>query len=224
MPYRKTPLIVGEIYHVFNRSVAKQPIFTHQRDYQRALDTLEFYTYPQVNLRFSYYQRLDQSAKQKFLKQQKSGVKPIAMLAFCLMPNHAHFLIQEKQDGGISSFMRKFQNSYARYFNVKRNRTGALFQSMFKAVRVENESQLIHVCRYIHLNPYSSSIISTLEELEAYSWSSLPTYLGYSKSTLIDTSIINPLFSSAQELKETLVNHADCQRSLDQIKHLLLDD
>lgn len=223
MSYRRTPIITGEIYHAFNRSIARQPIFLNVRSYSRALELINFYSYVQPRLRFSHYNRLPLKEKADFLDDLKNNVrKQIQLFAFCLMPNHVHFLMQEMEKNGISRFMSNFQNSYAKYLNLKTDRTGSLFQSMFKAVRIESDEQLIHVCRYIHLNPLTSYVIKDVSDLENYPWSSYPEYFKKS-SDLIDTTLISSFFPSKKKFKKFTLDQIDYQRELDKIKHLSFD-
>lgn len=221
MPYRKTPLITDEIYHVFNRSVAGQTIFLQQNDYKRVLESIEFYMFKDTPLSFSHYRRLNSEERLKVMESLKE--KQITILAYCLMPNHFHFLLKQKQDNGIKNFIRNLQNSYAKYFNTKTDRNGALFQSMFKAVRIEDDEQLIHVARYIHLNPSTAYIIKNSNELENYPWSSYPQYLNLQTTGITETEEILGYFKSWKELKEFTLNQADYQRQLANIKHLILE-
>ena len=224
MPYRKTPIVSGEIYHVFNRSIAKQPIFLNKKDYLRALDVIDFYHYKKLHLRFSFYKRLPiQERKLFFENLDKNKDTILDFLAYCLMPNHVHFLIKPKEDGSVSTFMSNFQNSYSKYFNTKYKRTGSLFQSMFKAVRIERDEQLIHVSRYIHLNPSTSFLIQP-EFLESYPWSSFREYIsGANKNSLVDTKLIFGLFRTREKYKRFVLDYADYQRKLDEIKHLVME-
>ncbi len=220
MSYRRTPIVTGETYHTFNRSIARQPIFLNARNYSRALELINFYSYVQPRLRFSHYKRLPLKERTGFLDDLKlNGRKQIQLFAFCLMPNHVHFLMKEVENNGISKFMSNFQNSYAKYLNLKTNRTGSLFQSMFKAVRIESDEQLIHVCRYIHLNPLTSYIIKDFRDLKNYPWSSYPEYFRES-SDLIDTGLILGFFSSKKEFEKFTSDQVDYQRQMDKIKHL----
>lgn len=95
------------------------------------------------------------------------------------MPNHFHLLLQQIRDGGITEFISKLTNSYTRYFNIRNKRIGPLFQGEFKAVHVETDEQLIHLSRYIHLNPIVSYIT---KKLESYQWFSYLEYLGRAKT------------------------------------------
>lgn len=224
MPYRKTPLVSGEIYHIFNRSIARQPIFLTDSYYQRALETLSYYNNLTPPVRFSHFSRLPTSLKNEILENlNKDNQKLVQILAFCLMPNHVHFLIKEIRDKGITTFMRKFQNSYAKYFNTRTERSGSLFQSMFKAVRILTEEQLLHVTRYIHLNPVTAFVLKDTKELSNYPWTSYPIYIGRHSSNIISTNEILSFFSSKDKFIEFTNDQVDYQRKLDQIKHLLLE-
>lgn len=137
------------------------------------------------------------------------------------MPNHVHFLLKESSSNGISCFMRNFQNSYAKYFNTKTKRSGSLFQSMFKAVRIESDEQLLHVCRYIHLNPLTSYLIKEFDQLETYPWSSFRHYVN--GDDIIEKKMIMQSFKTIEDFKKFTANQIDYQRKLDSIKHLTLD-
>ncbi len=223
MPYRIIPIAKGEIYHVFNRSIARQPIFIANRDYRRAIDVISFYSRIDPGLRYSHYNRLPLLKKQEFLTNLKSHPKSIDTLAISLMPNHIHFLIKEINEGGISNFMRNFQNSYAKYLNIKIKRSGALFESMFKVVRIETDEQLIHVARYIHLNPVTAFILKGVHELVSYPWTSFSVYAGENNMDFINKEFILSYFSSPEDFIKFTEDQVDYQRELDKIKHLLLD-
>ena len=154
MPGRKEVIATGEIYHVINRGIASQPIFFTKRDYQRACNTFFYYRNRVLSKRYSYFLRESLEERQQILKDlNKKENFLVEIMAFCLMPNHFHFLLRQVVDDGIPKFLSKFTNSYTRYFNTKRKRNGPLFQGKFKAVRIEIDEQLLHVARYIHLFP-----------------------------------------------------------------------
>ncbi len=223
MTYRRTPIITGEIYHVFNRSIARQPIFIGNRDYHRVLAVIEFYRFTKPSLRFSHYNRLYLDQKIKFLSSLKTGLKEVSIFGFCLMPNHLHFLLREENDKGITHFMSDIQNSYAKYFNIKTERTGALFQSMFKAVRIETDEQLLHVLRYIHLNPLTSYVIKEEKKLDTYPWSSYIDYIGKRKNSIVNISFIKKFFPSTEHFINFTFDQLSYQRKLEKIKHLILE-
>ena len=148
MPKRKYPLVTNEVYHVFNRSIAKIPIFTSQSEYQRFMNLISFYRFIDTPMRYSHFSNLPTDEKQKVIKEldEKNNLC-VELYAFSIMPNHYHFLLKQICDGGISSFVSKVQNSYAKYFNIKNDRSGSLFQEMFKGIRIEDDNQFVHIAR-----------------------------------------------------------------------------
>lgn len=221
MPSRKTPLITGQIYHIMNRGVNHQPIFNDKRDYKRALELLSFYRFAKQPLRFSFFNRLKQSEKESLFQVEKQ--KLVTLLAFCFMPNHFHMLLRQEADNGISKFMADFQNSFTRYFNTRHKRIGHLFQGQFKAVRIETGDQLLHTSRYIHLNPYTSYVLKTLDELKRYPWSSLRQYIDKEADGVCEVESTISSFPSRGKYLEFIQDQKDYQRSLEQIKHITLD-
>lgn len=173
--------MISKYLHAYNRGVDKRRIFSSDADRLRFLETARV-----VRLRRS--PRLS-----VFLDQIRSGVllteeldiekqfgPPIVdILAFVLMPNHFHFLLKELAQEGISKFAQRLGNSYTRYFNKKYDRRGRLFESTYRSVLVETDEQLIHLSRYIHINPVLAKNLSVdFKSLPDYRWSSYPTYLG----------------------------------------------
>lgn len=223
MPYRQTPLTTGEIYHVFNRSTAKTEIFVKDEDCQRALECLHFYHFHNPGLKFSYFNRLSEVAQKGYLESLRKSKTKIEIYAFAMMPNHFHFLIRQQIDGGLTKFMRQFQDSFAKYFNVKYSRSGALFQSMFKAVRVESEAQFLHISRYIHLNPLTSFVLKKFPELRHYYLNSYVDYCGPLIHPFMTTDYLLSFFKVFKIFEEFHVNQVDYQRSLHNIDHLTID-
>ena len=224
MPRRKTLLVTSEYYHVFNRSIAKEPIFLGVKDYLRFTNLIDFYRFKKPQIRLSHYNRLEKSLKEEFIRKlYNSGEKLVQILAFSWMPNHYHLLLKQLEDSGISNFIRNLQNSYAKYLNTKYQRSGSLFQEMFKATRIQTDEQLIHVVRYIHLNPVTDYLLKGVSELETYPWTSFPSYIADLKSSFVETDFILKLFKSSDKLKRFTYDQADYQRKLARIKHLTLE-
>ena len=212
-----------EIYHIFNRGVERRKIFTDQWEYRRALDTMSYYRFLEPPIRYSKYIILEEKWRVQLLKALLTSRLQVDILAFCLMPNHFHLLLKQTADAGISRFVSKFCDSYSKYFNIKHDRVGPLFQGPFKAVRVESEEQLIHLSRYIHLNPISSFLIKKTE-LNSYPWSSLPEYLAPQKNTLSNPKFIGELFKSPSKYRDFVHNQVDYVQKLEHIKHLVFDE
>ncbi len=213
MPYRTTPLVNDQIYHVFNRGVAKMPIFTTKRDYNRFLETIYYYQFQGPKPQFSQLNRF----KDFKFEQNK---KIVELFCYCLMPNHYHFLLRQLQENGISEFVNKISNSYTKYFNTRHTRVGHLLQGQFKAVRIENEEQLMHTSRYIHLNPISSYIVKDLKE---YLWSSYPLYLGFERNRICNCELILSIFKTKEKYERFVLDQVEYAQSLERIKHLVID-
>lgn len=219
---RKVVFAQNEVYHVFNRGVEKRPTFTDKRELDRGILTLDFYRFANLPLKLSRFLNLSEIERSKLAHTIESLEKVVEIVCYCIMPNHFHFLLKQKIEGGISVFMANFTNSYTKYFNTKHERVGPLFQGLFKAVHIESDEQLIHVSRYIHLNPVTSFLIK-LEELKNYQWSSYPEYIGLSSKNIANPELVLNLFPSREKYKQFVLDQADYARKLEQIKHLILE-
>ncbi len=224
MSRRIIPIITNQIYHLFNRGIAGQPIFSSAYDYQRFINLLDYYHFLSPDLRFSFYNRLPLEGKQKYLKEMKRTKPPqTEIYAYCLMPNHYHLLVKELIENGIRKFIGNLQNSYAKYFNIRKKRKGSLFTEMFKNVRVEDDEQFVHVARYIHLNPLTSFIISKVEELNSYPWSSFSCYMNKSSVDFLDTKNLLSFYKNRLDLEAFTKDQADYQRRIHKLTYLSLE-
>jgi len=216
----KVILANNEIYHVFNRSIEQKPIFTDKRERDRALLTLDFYRFSKISTGLAQVLKLELERRNFFLSQLKEkGEKLAEILSFCLMPNHYHLLLRQIQEGGIREFISNFGNSYTRYFNTKHKRVGPIFQGYFKSVRIEDEEQLIHVVRYVHLNPVVSYLVSQ-DDLEKYPYCSFQEYLG-KKEGFCNKNIVMDHFLSIDKFTNFTFDQVDYGRKLEAIKHLI---
>lgn len=222
MPGRKIPLITTEIYHVFNRGNNRQQTFVTKKDYERAIISIAYYRFRNSPLKLSHFLRLEDKKRQEFFQRLIHHEKHIEIVCHCFMPNHYHFLLKQINDNGISKFIANFQNSYTRYFNTRHERDGSLFLDQFKAVRIETDDQLIHVSRYIHLNPYTGFVVKSLEKLERYPWSSLSDYL-YERESFVEKESVLGMFRTAKAYKNFVFDQADYQRRLKEIEHLIVE-
>jgi putative transposase len=215
MPRRKEPLVTGEIYHVFNRGVEKRPIFENARHYQRFLDLLPFYTRSH-HLKFS---TLSGKEREEVISK-KTGEKLVEILCYCLMPNHFHFTLRQEEEKGISRFIQRLTNSFSHYYSIKNQIQGHIFQDKFKAVHIEKDEQLLHLSRYIHLNPVTGNLV---EKPEDYEFSSYNIYLGKETSEIVVPNIVLDNFKLSEDYEKFVLSRKEYQRSLERIKHLILE-
>jgi len=164
--------------------------------------------------------------KPKFSRFSPSSIslnekdKIVEIVCYCLMPNHFHFLLKQIKDGGISEFISKLSNSFTRYFNTKNERIGPLLQGEFKSVYVESNEQLLHLSRYIHLNPLVGYVT---KDLETYRWSSYLEYLGMTNADICFKEIILDQFKSVNDYRQFVLDQEDYGKRLEAIKHQVLD-
>lgn len=212
MPSRIVPFVNNEYYHLYNRGVAKMPIFNNFYDYNRFLKTMIYYSIEGPKPKFSIF-----TPTTKLLDTSK---KIVDFVCYCLMPNHFHFLLRQIKENGITEFISKLSNSFTKYFNIKYRRVGPLFQGEFKAVHVESNEQLIHVNRYIHLNPSAAFLTKNLEN---YKWSSYSEYLNLTNRNICSKEIIIEQFKNVADYKQFVLDQEDYGKNLEFIKHKLLD-
>jgi REP element-mobilizing transposase RayT len=135
----------GAVYHVICRGNNRQAIYRDDEDRRRYLEKLYYYCQD----------------------------KKVNLLAYCLMPNHVHLLLETPQ-GNLSKMMQAFQTSYTVYFNKRHGRTGHVFEQRYKAMVVDKDNYLLQVSRYIHLNAVSAKLA---ERAQDYRWCSYGSYL-----------------------------------------------
>jgi len=153
------------IYHIVFRGINKQNIFDDDEDRRKFLETLKYY----------------------------KGLCNYLLYGYCLMDNHIHFLIKER-DETISQLVKRISASYVHWYNEKYERCGHLFQERFKSETVESEDYFLVALRYIHQNPVKAGIAQNVSN---YLWSSYQEYDG--KSGLSDIDFALGLFSNSRE-------------------------
>lgn len=212
-----------ETYHVFNRGVERRIFFTSKREYGRFIELLKYYRFSHVPMRYSDFHVLPGPAQEKILQSLiDHGEQEVGILAYCLMPNHFHLVLRQRQDRGVQRFLSNISNGYAKYFNVKHRRVGPLFQGAFKAVHIETDEQLLHVTRYVHLNPVSAFMLSE-NEIDAYPWSSLSEYMTKASNGYCNTEWVKEFFKKPSGYRSFVHDQVEYAKTLARIKHLALD-
>ena len=223
MPRRKD-LVTGEIYHIHNKSIANFKIFNTHNDFLRIKNMFKYYQLDDVSLSFSEFIKLKEIEKNKFneyfisISQNKERL--VQIIAYCIMPTHLHLILKQLKENGISNFMRYILSSYSHYFNSKYKRKGPLWESRFKDVLVQIDDQLLHLTRYVHLNPVTAYLVNEPEDWPASSYKEYLSEINKENKICIYDDILNiePVF-----YKEFVENRISYQRELAKIKELLLE-
>lgn len=214
MPGRSIPLVNGEFYHLYNRGSDKRNLFNQSRDYKRFQQSFYYYQLIGPKPRFSKFAKSDL----KLFKPDLTN-KLVRIIAYCLMPNHFHFLVKQLKDNGTAIFISNLCNSHTKYFNTKYPRVGPLFQGKYQNVLIETDEQLIHTSRYIHLNPIVSGLT---KDLNSYQWSSYIEYIT-GQEKFCEIKEVLDFFASPKKYQEFVEAQIDYGTSLEIIKHKAID-
>lgn len=146
MPSRRFPFIAYLPYHIYNRGFEKQTIFYEQRDYFRFLENIDFY-----------------------LTQYTS----VQLYAFCLLPNHFHFILSASTEEDREGFMRKIQQSHAMYLRAKYKEEiprGQVFEGRYHTRPLEDENYLSRCFTYVTYNAVKHELVTDITD---WPWTSV---------------------------------------------------
>jgi len=173
MRCKKEEFIKGEYFHLYNHSINNTLLFVSDDDYSYFLDKLK----PKI---IAY---------------------PSSVFAYCLMPNHFHFLLRQNGDKPIYQIFNDLNNSYVQHYNSKYTRKGRLYQGPLQHKRVKKENYIISLCQYIHYNPKKARLVDNLSD---WKYSNYPEWIGIRNGILFDDEILKLYFGSAIEYKEQI--------------------
>ena len=180
---RKEPLVAGATYHVYNRGVNYNDIFFTRANWLFFLRRLRTYCPAEMG----------------------------AIIAYCLMPNHYHLIVHvAAAEFGLKA-MQPLMVSYTKAINKQEGRVGAVFQGPFQARRVKSDGDLVHLSRYIHLNPVAAGFVAAPEEWE---FSSYQEYVGLRAGTLPQPATVLQHFPSPTAYAEYVRGPADPRAGL----------
>lgn len=184
-------------YHLYNRGVEKRIIYQDEQDYKTFLSYLKLYLSPPSKLPDEISEEFRVIADKLRLNNFNTEIK---LISFCLMPNHFHLLVQQKSIDSISKFMQSLATKYTMYFNKRYKRVGKLYQGPYKAVLVKSEAQLLHLSRYIHLNPVANQKLTPkqVHQKLIQSYSSYKDYLKITNTHWLKPQEILQYFNSSK--------------------------
>lgn len=189
-------------YHIYARGHSRSKVFIDDDDYDKFFSLLK-----------RYLSRESHTDKQGFA--YKSLYDKLELLCFCLMENHFHLLIYQRDEGAMQALMRGVMTSYGRYFNQKYDRSGSLFESRYKASLISSQSYLEHITRYIHLNRKS---------WQDSPYSSIDYYTGKRQTDWVRPERILSLFSSTEDYRNFVADYEANQRMLEDLKYELANN
>jgi putative transposase len=217
---RKFQFLKGNFYHVYNRGVEKRNIFKNDNDRWRFLQGLFLFNDEKATSNLLWQMERERGKvtfgvlKEFFIKENKSREPLVRIVAYCLMPNHFHLLLEEVKENGISRFMHKLGTGYTKYFNNKYNRVGSLFQGTFKASFIESDLYLQYLLVYINVINPAQLVEAGLKEkgvknakqimkfVDGFPWSTHQEYLNERSSIIIKKSLLGKIFSDPQDYQE----------------------
>ncbi|MCR4274731.1 MAG: transposase [Candidatus Campbellbacteria bacterium] len=219
---RKTKFVTGEYYHIYNRGTDKRDIFLCEDDIQRFF--LGMSEFNSTELTGSIYER--KLVKKKLGSLAPKGLPLVMFVAYCLNPNHYHFVIKQIAENGVSKFMHRLGSGYTNYFNEKYKRSGGLFQGTYKAIHISSNEYLLHLSVYVNLNFKVHGLGSLAPKLYRSSWGE---YIGggEEKEQFCMKEIILDQFSARQDYetycKETLIDIVQRKENKKGLQELLLE-
>ena len=169
MPYREL-FVKGNYYHIYNRGASLGKIFFSNDNFLYCI---------------------------KLLKKYAASYS-VAIIAYCLMPNHYHFLLRQEEDISLAKFINVLFNAYVQALNKQRGRKGTLFAGRFKHIHIDKNEYLVHLCRYIHLNPVAAGMVTAPED---WLYSNYREWIGSRTGTLIDHQFVSCYFPQPEDYK-----------------------
>lgn len=220
--FRKDELKSGETYHIYSRSIAKFVIFNNKVEYSRMLQLFRLYRYADFGYRYSQFLDLTDFCQNEIIKNlENDGNLMVQIISYCLMPTHIHLILKQNSDDSISHFMALVLNSYSRYFNTTHKRSGPLWSSRFKNALVSDDNQLLHLTRYLHLNPTSAAFVSKPED---WQYSSYGEFIDVNRTGFSICDYETLLTIKPTQYKKFVNNNKNYQRQLSKIKYLTIDN
>ncbi|MBO5439033.1 MAG: transposase [Clostridia bacterium] len=179
------------IYHIMLRGINQQQIFEDDEDNSKFISILKEY----------------------------KDVFAFKVLAYCLMGNHIHLLVNEC-DNEIGEIIKKIGTKFVYWYNTKYVRVGHLFQDRFKSEPVETDEYLLTVIRYIHQNPLKAGICDNLSD---YKFSSYHEYIG--ENDFVDTDLIFEYISRERFIEFCQIENNDkCLDMSNDVKYRITDE
>jgi len=186
--------ISGEMYHIFNRGVDKRIVFSDKRDLDRFFRSM---------IIFNSIKPIGSLYEQSFLVEKQKSKPLVKFIAYNLLPNHFHFILEQAVEGGISEFMKRLLGGYSWYFNKKNKRSGSLFQGTFKSKHIDSNEYLLHISVYVNLNDLLGGVLGgETTKLGKSSWNEYINQEKVSEKICFGKGVILEQFDSVEDYKK----------------------
>jgi len=166
----------GYYYHLYNRGAHREPIFHEQDNYFFVLREMK---------------RVSRAYK-------------LTIIAYCLLPNHYHFLVRQDGDAPAGSLPQHVFNSYSKAYNKRYCHSGTLFEGPYRVHLVDSQLYLLHLCRYIHANPVRHGLVARIEE---WPYSNYPEWIGAREGIMVDREFIRDCFGTAEQYRSYVADY-----------------
>lgn len=175
MPRREFVFEPGRYYHIYNKSENKERLFLEAENYLFFLRKLKKYR-----------------------------PENLSIIAYCLMPTHFHFCIRIDGSVQVSKFISRLLDSYVKAFNKKYGRAGRLFKERYKPKLVDSDAYLMHLCRYIHLNPVEANLVN---KPDYWAFSNYSEFVGARNGKLFDKSFFKQYWKAAADYERFVLDY-----------------
>ena len=171
MPTRRPAYLPGNYYHLYNRGAHRLSIFCEEDNYLFVLRKMKAYCRSLA----------------------------LTLVAYCLMPNHYHCLVRQEGEHPAGLLPQRVFNSYTKAYNKRYRHSGTLFEGNYKAIHVEDETHLLHLCRYIHANPVIHGLVPDVAD---WPYCNYLEWVGERDGTLVDRDFVREHFPSPGSYQE----------------------
>jgi putative transposase len=199
---RPRPIEHQSTQHIYTKSIYKFKIFTCRAEFQRMLQLIWFYQFDSANLRYSNFLERSDVKKEGFSKifaeESKNKTKLVHVIAYCLIPSHLHLILEQNHENGITTFMRRLLNAYTRYFNLRHNRRGPLWEHRFGNTPIEDDIHFQIALNYVLHNPVKHCIVNHPSQWKYSSYN--PPHSGSAESYFLHSGGGGGHYWNAREL------------------------
>ena len=189
MPSARPDYLADHYYHLYNRGAHRLSLFREPDNYLFVLRKAKHYC----------------------------GMLALAPIAYCLMPNHYHFLIRQDGEQKAGLLPQRVFNSYSKAYNKRYEHSGTLFEGNYRVVQVETDAHLLHLCRYIHANPVTHGVV---EDVADWPYSNYLEWVGERTGTLVDRDFVRTHFSCAQVYRDYVAEYIATRQRPEALEYL----